>query len=39
MSEMTEHDKRQNRIGKLLMTGLAILPASALAIAGWAGFT
>lgn len=39
MSEMTEQDKRHNMIGKLLMTGLSILAASALLIAAWAGFT
>jgi hypothetical protein len=39
MAEMTEKDRRYNMIGSLIMTGLAIIAGSALAIACWAGLT
>ena len=39
MSEITEVDRHNNMIGSLVMTGLAILAAAALAIACWAGLT
>ena len=39
MAEMTEKDRRYNMIGSLIMTGLAIIAGTALAIAFWAGLT
>jgi hypothetical protein len=39
MAEMTEQDKYYNMVGSLIMTGLAIIAGSALAIACWAGLT
>jgi len=39
MSDTTEHDRYNNMLGSLVMTGLSILAASALAIACWAGLT
>jgi|GEM_PF-2725832 len=39
MSDITEHDRYNNTPGSLVMTGLSILAASALAIACWAGLT
>lgn len=39
MAEMTEQDKYYNMMGALIMTGLAIIAGSALAIACWAGLT
>lgn len=39
MSDTTEHDRHNNMLGSLVMPGLSILAASAIAIACWAGLT
>jgi hypothetical protein len=39
MSDITEQDRYNNMIGSLVMIGLSIIAASALAIALWAGLT
>lgn len=36
MSDTAEHDRYNNTPGSVVMTGLSILAASALAIARWA---
>jgi hypothetical protein len=39
MSNTSSDDKSQEMLGTLYMTGLALIAASALAIACWAGLT